>query len=262
MGRTARFSFVDGLPADTKPMLHTSSSATSPQQYSKNGILADLPTIEIEQLAPHLHPLLLHHGDTLTEVQDHCDWVYFPKAGVISVVVVAESGMEVEAGLVGSEGAACVVEAMSHSPAVARYVVQVPGSGWRIGAQTFREQLKRMDALQERVWLHQHTLMAIATQSALCNRLHALEARLARWLLSVDDRVDGQSLEITHEFIGDMLGTRRVGVTEALGTLRNSGLIETHRGSVLILDRKGVEASACECYSITRNLIKRSAPKN
>jgi CRP-like cAMP-binding protein len=189
--------------------------------YDRNGILAALPAAEIEQLTPHLHPVLLHHGDVLCETHAECEWVYFPKAGVISVVVISQEGTEVEAGTVGYEGVVGVAEAMSRSKSLGRFTAQ----------------------------------------SALCNRLHPLESRLARWLLTVDERVEGQSLELTHEFIGTMLGTRRVGVTEALGTLRNSGLIETQRGCITILDREGLKELSCECYQITHDFSKRSAPK-
>jgi CRP-like cAMP-binding protein len=223
----------------------------------RNLILAPLPTAEKEILAPLLHPMLLHHADVLCELHSPCEWVYFPKAGIISMVVTSENGTEVEAALGGFEGVVGVLEALTGSESFGRFMVQNPGSGWRMSASVFAEQFMRLPTFRERILLHQHTLIAVTAQGALCNRLHALEARLSRWLLTVHDRVEGDHLELTQEFIGTMLGTRRVGVTEAMGSLRSLGLIETHRGCVTILDREGMEKSACECYKVTRDLFAR-----
>ncbi|MBW3636924.1 MAG: Crp/Fnr family transcriptional regulator [Armatimonadetes bacterium] len=224
---------------------------TSPLE--RNRLLACLPAAEVDRLVPHMHPMLLHHGEVLCEIHHGSDWVYFPKAGAISIMLISQGGVEVEVGLVGAEGAIGAPEALSRSQSLGRFVVQVPGSGWRITSQMFREQYQQLPAFRERIWLHQHTLLAIAAQSALCNRLHSLESRLSRWLLTIHDRNGGEDLQLTQEFIGSMLGTRRVGVTEAIGVLRNAKLIETHRGCVTILDREGMEKTACECYQITRN---------
>ncbi len=224
-----------------------------PSPLGKNRLLALLPAAEVDRLVPHMHPMLLHHGDVLCEIHHDSDWVYFPKAGAISMVLISQAGVEVEVGLIGSEGVVGAPEALSRSQSMGRFVVQVAGSGWRVTSQMFREQYQQLPAFRERIWLHQHTVLAITAQSALCNRLHSLEGRLSRWLLTMHDRAGSENLELTQEFIGAMLGTRRVGITEAIGVLRNAKLIETHRGCVTILDREGMEKTACECYQITRN---------
>jgi len=176
-------------------------------------------------------------------------------SGITSVVTYMKDGGAAEVGLIGKEG---VVEAMhllgsAHSPTTA--FVQVAGTALRISFATIQKEVVGtslvLRGILEFVQRHNYTL----TQIAACNGLHQIEGRLARWLLMVQDRVDSPSFDLTQEFMADMLGARRTSVTLAAGSLQRSGLIEYRRGHIRILNRKGLQNAACECYSIVCDLV-------
>lgn len=236
-------------------MTHSPDSVFAPRS---NFILSTLPEFDFQRLEPHLKACLLHEGQILFDSGDDVDRVYFMKAGVASLVLTACNGVEVEVGFIGSEGIVGAGDVLAGDTMAARAVVQVAGSGWRLDAEVFRTEFRHGGALQQRVLRYQHALAVQTSQCVLCNRLHSVEQRLSRWLLMAHDRVQGGELELTHEFIATMLGTRRVGVTVAAGALRELGLIEYQRGNVTILDRAGLEKTACECYAAIRKQSDRS----
>lgn len=179
--------------------------------------------------------------------------VYFLESGICSIVVTMEDGSSVEVGIVGRESYVGMpaVLGTGHSPQ--RSFIQVAGSGYSIKSKILMEQSKdgsgRLHEFLERGIQAQH---AQAAQSAACNRMHRLEERLARWLLMCRDRVGGDDLHMTHEFLAVMLGTRRSSVTIAAGMLQKAGLIEYSRGVVRMRNIKGLGKAACECYSVIR----------
>jgi hypothetical protein len=132
----------------------------------------------------------------------------------------------------------------------------VNGDVLTLSSEVFRQEFKRGGAFQEALLRHKQSLSVLSSQMVLCNRLHPVEMRLARWLLTVHDRVGDHYRELTHEFLAGMLGTRRAGVTEAAGALREAVLIVYGRGHIQILDRAGLEAIACECYAIARDQLQ------
>jgi CRP-like cAMP-binding protein len=196
-----------------------------------------------------LQPCLFHLGDSLIEANQRVDYVYFLKSGLISLVMDAVDGINVEIGMIGFEGLVGAGEALTAVPMVSRAQVQIAGSGWRLPTETLRQVYKSNGALQEVLLRFQQTLAAQAAQCAFCNRRHSIEQRLSRWLLMAQDRSRDNNLELTHEFMATMLGTRRAAVSIAANQLRSDGLIEYKRGKVAVLDREGLEKAACECFA-------------
>jgi CRP-like cAMP-binding protein len=218
-----------------------------------NRLLAGLPAADCERLLPHLKPVDLPMGEVLHRFNEPIRYVYFPGSGVVSLVLDSLEGTSVEVGMSSHEGIVGVAALLSDEPAMTRAIVQVAGRGWRMPASVLRDELKQGGVLLH--FLHQYLnfVLVQAAQTALCNRIHMVDQRLSRWLLLVRDRVHTNELTITHEFIADMLGVRRAGVTEALGELREAGMIDTSRGLLTILDPAALEERSCECYSVVRD---------
>jgi CRP-like cAMP-binding protein len=218
-----------------------------------NRLLASLPAADCERLLPHLKPVDLPMGEVLYPFNESVRYVHFPTSGIVSLVLDSVEGTSVEVGMTGHEGIVGVAALLSNGPATTRAIVQVAGKSWRMPASVLRDELKQGGVLLH--FLHQYLnfMMVQAAQTALCNRIHMVDQRLSRWLLMVRDRVHSNDLTLTHEFIADMLGVRRAGVTEALGELREAGMIDTSRGLVTILDPAALEGRACECYSVVRD---------
>ena len=236
------------------PTQESQHMALSQSESGVNFVLASLPDAERARLMPLLKPRLTHLGESLWEMGQLIEYVFFPKQGVISLVLTSAEGVDVEVGMVGREGLVGGIEVLGTGLATMRAQVQGDGSGWRMESGVLRAEFARGGAFQGAV-LRAHASLAFqSAQCALCNRLHTVDQRLSRWLLMASDRTGTPSLNITHEFIATMLGTRRAGVTVAAGALRELGLISYSRGVITILDRAGMEKTACECYhAIERN---------
>lgn len=185
----------------------------------------------------------------VNEADEPIRQIYFPDNAVVSVVSTTEAGQSAEAGLIGSEGMTGV-EAMLNGPAaINRHIVQLPGDGYRGELADVKAEFLRGGAFQATALVFTRAMLAQMSQTALCNRLHVADQRLAKWLLMCRDRAVGDTMNITQEFAALMLGTNRVTLTQAAGLLQDKGFIEYRRGVVTIRDRKGLEAHACECYS-------------
>ena len=176
-------------------------------------------------------------------------FAYFPNDGLISLVVELNDGKSVEAGLLGSDGAAGMSAVLGMNRSPLREIVQVAGEGFRIRIGALREVLPCAPGLQVIFGRYAAGLAMQIAQTAACNRLHKVEQRLARWLLIAQDRVDSGIVPITHEFLATMLGTDRPSVTLAAGVLLKKEIIGYVRGSLKILNRKKLERFACECYA-------------
>jgi CRP-like cAMP-binding protein len=220
--------------------------------FQGNRVLAGISPDNLQTLSAEMRPVLFHVGEILFEPGSESDTVYFPKSGIMSLVLTSNMGIDVEVGLVGAEGAIAVADALIGTPNATRSQVQIAGSGWRLPAALLREEFVRNPQLQSVLLRYQRRLSAMAAQNTLCNRLHSIEQRLAKWLLLAQDRVDSPELELTHEFLADMLGSRRSAVTLAAQSLRKTGIIDYRRGVVTILDRSRLEHVTCECYSALR----------
>ena len=177
---------------------------------------------------------------------------YFPEDSIISMVSTVIDKTVVEVGLAGHEGMVCVATFLGANSTPHQGLVQGQGSAQRIKANVLRDEFKRGGRLQELLLRYTQAHLVQIAQTSVCNRLHALESRLSRWLLMIHDRVDGDCFLLTHDVISIMLGAPRTGVTGAAGTLQKKGIISYSRGRITILDRQKLEETACECYWIVR----------
>jgi CRP-like cAMP-binding protein len=190
----------------------------------------------------------LSHGDVLCEPGEHICHVYFPNNGIISLLTPVDGYASVEVGLVGREGMAGMGLFLGSSVSPVRMLVQGSGSATRMKAASFLDEIKRNPALQRELSHYLYVFMAQVAQIAACNRHHLLGKRLARRLLMTHDRVQSNEFHLTQEFLAQMLGVRRVGVTVAARMLQEKQLISYRRGDITILDRKGLECASCRCY--------------
>lgn len=211
-----------------------------------------MPEPEYQIIKVHLEFFEFRPHSILHEPAQNLQFSYFPNDGLISLLVATEDGKTVEAGMVGHEGVTGVAAAVGLSISPLRQVVQIAGGGFRISVPAFQRCLAITPHL--RMVLSRYAVvqgMQIA-QTAACNRLHDVGERLARWLLMAADRVGSSSLPITHDFLATMLGTDRPSVSVAAKILQRKKIIEYRRGALEILNRKKLEASACECYKVIR----------
>ena len=218
-----------------------------------NKLIERLPHKERHRLLAISEPVMLELSQVLSEAGGPTDYVYFPTAGFISLVAVIEGSPGVEVGMVGREGMLGIQAVLGVTRAPLHSLVQGTGSAWRIGITAFQRELLVSPLLQHSVHRYMYVLMAQLATSAACLRFHQIDQRLARWLLMTQDRVCSDHLHVTHEFLAYMLGVRRVGITTAASAMQRAGLIEYQRGSLIVLDRVGLEAAACSCYDVQRH---------
>jgi CRP-like cAMP-binding protein len=205
-------------------------------------------------------PVTLTHVEVLYEPGEATRYVYFPNDALVSLLTTVEGHEALEVGLVGREGMVGISVALGVELASVRALVQSTGTALRMNAVRFRREFRKSPPLQSELYRFIHVKLAQARQTAACNRFHVLEARLARWLLMTRDRVRSNRFLLTQEFLSDMLGVRRVGVSIAAGALQERKLISYSRGKIRILDRKGLEAASCSCYGFVKSLdLRRSA---
>ena len=219
----------------------------------RNYILANLPEEQWMRLARHLVPVDLPLGMQLSTPNATIEHVYFPVSGLISVDALTASGESVEVGVVGREGLSGVGALLGHKQMGHSVIMQGPGSGLRIRASTICDEFEKGGVFAQMIHTFLYLQMVQMAQSVLCNRLHPVEARMSRWLLSASDRTQSEYLHLTQEFLAQMLGSRRSTVTVTAGNLQRQKLIEYTRGKIRITNRPALEAKACECYSIVRS---------
>ncbi len=219
----------------------------------ENKILAALPRTDYQRLLPKLEPVRLAFGEVLHEAGDDVGHVYFPADCLVSLLTVIERRLALEVGLVGREGVVGAAFAAGSGVSPVRALVQAAGVAMRMESALFRKELRLSTALQREVQLNSQALMAQFAQTAACNRFHVLAARLARRLLMTRDRLGSDQFRLTHEFLGHVLGVRRVGVTKAAHALKKRRLIDYSRGNIAILNGRGLESAACSCYEIFKD---------
>jgi CRP-like cAMP-binding protein len=227
------------------------------QQKPTNQILAALPNSEYQRLLPHLESAYLDSGQILHEVGDTITEVYFPSRAMVSLVSIMSDGSTTEVGLVGKEGMVGLPIILGGNFTTSRSIVQIPGTTLKLPAPVVYREFYRGETLQKLLLLYIQALLTQVSQTAACNRQHKIEQRLARWLLLVHNSIRQNELPLTQEFIANMLGTRRSGVTVAAGMLQQAGMIRYHRGQITIIDHQALETSACECYFIVQNEFAR-----
>ena len=221
---------------------------------SPNEILAAVNLGALQRMLPALEPVELLYGRVLYEPKGRIRHVYFPLNSLVSLLTKVEKNRTLEVGMVGNEGMVGMPIVLGIGVSAVRALVQGSGAALRMTAANFRTEFRKTPTLQRALFRYTHLLMAQVSQTAACNRFHAAEARLARWLLMTSDRLHADEFLLTQEFLAHMLGVRRVGVTKAAGVLQQKELIDYSRGNIRILDRKGLEETACSCYRIVREL--------
>jgi CRP-like cAMP-binding protein len=218
----------------------------------KNLILSCLPRAEIARLRPNLEPVSLPQNKDLSRPGEKVLYGYFPEEGMASIVVTMRNGVSVEVGIVGREGMVGLPILFGTGHMTTHTFMQIAGSGFRIRAQALKAAFDRPGRLRNMCGRYFQGHLVQVSNSAACNRVHNIEERLARWLLLCNDRTALSHLPLTHEFLAQMLGTGRATVSLAAEILQRSRLIAYSRGKVDILDRKGLEGAACECYQSIR----------
>lgn len=215
----------------------------------QNQLLANLPSRVQEQLFPHMKRVEMRLGKVLYESGDTLPLVYFPMDCIVSLIYVMEDGASAEISVVGKEGLVGIAVFMGGESTPSRAVVQSAGSGFSLPSQLLRREFNSDSDMRMLFLRYTQALITQMAQTAVCNRHHAIDQQLCRWLLLSLDRLSGNSLVMTQELIANMLGVRREGVTEAAGKLQNLGVIEYRRGKITVLDRSLLEELSCECYN-------------
>lgn len=224
---------------------------------SQNHLIELLPGKDRRRLLGLTEHVQLIQSEVLGEVGEPTRHVYFPVDGFISLVTAIGGKPVLEVGMVGREGLLGAHVALGVLAQPMHALVQGPGTAWRITLKSFREELAQNVALKRVLDRYVYVLMAQLASSAACARFHEINPRLGRWLLMMQDRAHADTFGVTHEFLGFMLGVRRVGITAAAGALQKGGLIEYHRGQVTVLNREGLEFASCSCYADDRQAYAR-----
>jgi len=214
----------------------------------------------LSQSAPELNSfesVSLHSGMVLQEPDREIDHVYFPEQGLVSLLCVNSEGGMIEVGVIGHEGVVGI-PAILGGLSPYRAVVQIEGQAWRTSRLRITDEFQRNRWLRDALLKYANSFMIQLAQSSICNCFHTLQERLSRWLLLARDASKNDRLEVTHDLLARLLGTRRASVTVTAGLLQRSGLIKMSRGEIVIVDPAGLEAIACECYTIVREGVRRA----
>ena len=225
--------------------------------YPLTNLLIDsLPATPRQRLLKELSPVALPMNAKLYEPEEHPKHMHFVTSGIASIIVNMADGGTVEVATVGREGVPQAMHLLGHSPVPTRCFMQIGGHGLRMNFKAFAQMYAEEDEIRRSILSYVQYQSSMASQIVGCNRLHEVESRLARWLLIVSDRIGVSSLKLTQEFLAQMIGSGRTTVNAVAGTLQERGLIRYSRGTVHILNRVGLEQAACECYPVTRKLLK------
>jgi CRP-like cAMP-binding protein len=248
------------MSAEGKTTLATERWHAAEKKVPQNLILSRLPESQLAALGRFLVPVELTLGMRLSEPLQPLEHVYFPLTGLISTDALTSSGESVEVGVIGREGFAGLCGVLGQPQMLHSVQVQGAGHGLRMRTSVLREEFLKGGALATLVHDFIYLQMVQTSQSVLCNRLHPVESRLARWLLTSSDRSDSDLLMLTQEFLAQMLGSRRSTVTVAAGVLQRQGMIDYKRGKIHIADRAKLESVSCECYKIVKAAYERVLP--
>lgn len=222
------------------------------QNAYANAVLARLSPGLIESLRPHLKAVELPVKMTIYQPNEPMRHAYFVELGMISVVSVMKDGGSIEVGTVGSEGVAGAALLFGTDRLPYQSFVQIAGHGYSIKATALKEEAASSDELRQSIQRYQSAFLVQTMQCMACNGLHSVAQRCCRWLLMSRDRAESDVFPLTHEFLALMLGVRRASVSEVLRPLQERGWIQSNRGEITVLDRKGLESGSCECYRIIK----------
>jgi len=222
-----------------------------------NYLLRGLPHAELSRLAPSLEAVRLARPTELEAANEEVQFVYFPTSGVASIVAIDEGGEFVDTAMIGREGMTGLSVFLGTHQSPQRTIVQVPLTGLRLRADALRRELAHGGALVALLQRHTQVVMATMAQLILCNRIHRLDQRAARWLLQVDERVEGAPFGVTQEFLALMIGVQRPALSVAMRQFKDAGLVRYSRGQITIADRDGLRERSCGCTRIIAIEAKR-----
>ena len=233
---------------------------STPHSPRQNHLLAALPAEEYDRVLSHLELVAMPLGWAVYEAGGPQGYVYFPTTSIVSLLYVMQNGASAEIAVTGNDGLVGIALFLGGESTASRAVVQSAGYGYRFKAAALKTEFVLGGPLQHLALRYTQALITHMAQTAVCNRHHALEQQLCRWLLLSLDRLTSNKLEMTQELIANMLGVRREGVTEAAGKLQDAGIIKYVRGRITVLDRSQLEARVCECYAVVKTEMDRLLP--
>ena len=215
-----------------------------------NRLLAALPTVDYQRLLPYLQSVELPQHQIIYNAGEDYDYAYFPAHAIVSTVAIMENGSTIEIGVIGNEGMVGLPIILDTGYTNSTALVQVGGDGCKISAGRLQEEIERGGALKRLLMRYIQARFIQLGQTAACNRYHTVEQRFARWLLSVRDNIQKDEFQLTQQFISQMLGVRRTGVTEVAVKFQKAGIIEYKRGFIRIVSPQRLQAATCECYEL------------
>lgn len=219
---------------------------------TRNYLLNALPPDAIERLRPNIEPFDAYLGRNLYRPNEPIEHVYFPDNSMASIVANTESGHTTEIGVIGCEGAVGLEVIMGSTTSPNESMIQIADGAYRICSKALIAEFEESAATRRVFLAFVNKFLIQVSQTTLCNRLHSVDERLARWLLMSDDRVESEHLKLTQEFLAIMLGVTRVSVTHSANNLQSAGFIKYSRGRITMVDRDGLENFVCECYAIVK----------
>jgi len=235
-------------------------SGSKTAHHRANRLLAALEPDDLTWLEPHLEVVELSRGKVIYEAGEPIRYTYFPHDTIVSLVTVLRNGGSVEVAVFGREAAFGFVSALISRQSFGRYIAQLSGTASRITIERMHEAVTARPGIRQLMLRFTEALLTQSLQTVACNAVHSVEARCCRWILSTRDRMDHDTLPLTHELLAEMLGVQRSTVSGVLRTLQMAGLISQGRGVITITDRSGLEETSCECYGLIRQSFERLLP--
>jgi CRP-like cAMP-binding protein len=237
------------------------SQSLTDDDARQNQLLAVLPASEFDRIRPSLQHVELRVGEVLLEAEEHVHYIYFPTTAMIALLYETESGQSIEVGVIGRQGLVGTATFMGEASLSNRVVVQRTGVAFRMKAVDVMSHFSESGDFQDILMCYTQSLITQISQTAICNRLHSVDQQLCRWLLMNHDHQGTTTFLMTHDQIANLLGVRRESVSLATYHLQDAGYIRCSRGKIVLLDRKGVEGFACECYQIVKDQYDRMLGK-
>jgi CRP-like cAMP-binding protein len=228
--------------------------------YPANRLLAALEPEDFAHLEPHLEAVTLPARTVLYEAGDTLRHAYFPHDTVVALVAVMQDGGSAEMAVIGREAVVGLISAIVSRRSFGRYLVQTPGTASRIDLDRLHEVSNRRPQVRQLLLRAAEAMMTRILQNVACNAIHSVDARCCRWILSIHDRLDQDTVPLTHEFLAEMLGVQRSTVSTVTRALQEAGLIRQGRGVITVTDRLGLEGASCECYGVVRRSFERLLP--
>ena len=233
------------------------SVSFAPQSRLSNRLLAAIPREEYDRLLPLMEAVSLDLKQILYQPNERIEYVYFPINGAVSLLTIMKNGTGAEVGLVGNEGMVGLPVFLKAALTVGQAITQIACHALRMKAEVFKSEVTPSSPLYNLLQGYTQALLEQIAQTSGCNRLHSIEQRFCRWMLMCQDRMGSDQFPLTQEFLAQMLGVRRAGVSEIASVNQTAGLIQYNRGKMTILNRKRLEASSCECYAIIKQQLDR-----